>query len=267
MTDAAAALTLRPSERFDIGGVIARTFSTIGRNLPMFALLAAICVVVPGVLEGALTFKLNTELQTASGVANLANHGFQSSGLGLTSLGWALLIVVGTLYLQAAVCALVISQEQRTTAPNLLTTPWRHALPLLGILLLVGIATAVGLIFLIVPGVIVGMAFSVAAPVRVGEGLGVFASLQRSWALTRSFRWRIFLVFLLLVLVILAVEMAVVLIRVVGHISMAMWAVGIAPILSAVVNLVILTATALIYCELRKAKEGASASEVAAAFS
>jgi hypothetical protein len=267
MTDAAAVLTLRPSERFEIGGVISRTFSIVGRNLPVFAPLAAVCVVVPSVFQGALSLKLNGEQQTANVLADLANHGSQATDLGLMLLVWVLLAVIGYLYLQAAVSAVVIGQEQRTAAPNLLSAPWRHLLPLLGIVLLSIIAFFIGTILLIVPGIIVGMALSVVGPARVGEGLGVFASLQRSWALTQGFRWRIFLVFFLLTLIFLGAEIVVVLLRLLFHISMAMWTAGVVPILTGALDLVYVAAAAVIYCDLRKVKEGASATGVAASYS
>ncbi|HEY1926279.1 MAG TPA: hypothetical protein VGG92_02345 [Caulobacteraceae bacterium] len=264
MTNAAAAFSTRSSERFDIGGVIADTFSIVGKNLPIFALLAVLGAVVPGSIFGAVNFKFTSELQAPGAVANFPAHALQASG---TVLLGALLFLVGFLYLQAAVSAVVISQKEGTAAPNVAFAPWRHVLPLFGILLLLGISVVLGLILLVVPGIIVALALSVATPARVGERLGVFASLQRSWDLTRGFRWRIFLTILLLDVILGVGELVAALLKVVFHTSTATWSVAVTPFISGAVDILNFTAVAVIYCELRRIKENGSASNVAAAFS
>jgi len=56
--------------------------------------------------------------------------------------------------------------------------------------------TLVGILILVVAGAIVGsylyIKFSVAPPAMVLENLGVFASIGRSWSLTRGNFWRLF---------------------------------------------------------------------------
>jgi hypothetical protein len=270
MTINTAAYAARPSERFDIGGVIGRTFAVIGNNLSMFILLTVICAFIPAVVSGAISFKFYSELSGASPNfwANWASHGFKSpSGLNPGSVFMvSLLRALGLFYLQAVVAATVISQDQGVASPSILSAPWRHILPLFGILLLTVLAVAVGFVLLVVPGIIVALAFSVAAPVRVGEGRGVFSSFQRSRNLTRSFRWRIFLVFLLLALIGGAVGLVGGLLRAVFHLSLATWTVSVSPFTSAAMQLINAAAAAVLYCELRRVKEGGGAAKLAEAF-
>ena len=58
--------------------------------------------------------------------------------------------------------------------------------------LLVGLATAVGLVLCIVPGVYVSVLYAVAVPVAVIERKGAFESMSRSKGLARGHGWPIF---------------------------------------------------------------------------
>lgn len=69
----------------------------------------------------------------------------------------------------------------------------------------VGIAAGIGLFFLIVPGVYLWLMWSLAIPVTVLEGGGLNASVSRSKALTRGSRGRIFVIYLLVVVLAIAV--------------------------------------------------------------
>lgn len=65
--------------------------------------------------------------------------------------------------------------------------------------LAIGIAAGIGLIFLIVPGVILFLMWSLAIPVTVLEGGGLNASTSRSKQLTQGSRGRIFVIYLLMI--------------------------------------------------------------------
>jgi hypothetical protein len=60
--------------------------------------------------------------------------------------------------------------------------------PLLGVLVASSLATILGFVLLVVPGVIVGVMLSASVPVAVREGLGVVESLRRSAELTKGHR-------------------------------------------------------------------------------
>ncbi len=61
----------------------------------------------------------------------------------------------------------------------------------------VGIGVAVGFALLIVPGIIFALMWSLTIPVAVLENKGLGASTSRSAALTKGSRWRIFMLFVM----------------------------------------------------------------------
>ncbi|MDQ0470937.1 hypothetical protein [Labrys wisconsinensis] len=73
----------------------------------------------------------------------------------------------------------------------------RHALPLLVAAVLTTVATAAGFAALVFPGFMATTAWFVTAPACVVERLGPIASMERSAALTRGYRWKIFALFLI----------------------------------------------------------------------
>jgi hypothetical protein len=249
--------------------VISQTIEVIRGNGRLFALLATVCFVVPGVLAGILNFQ-----QNSTAAYNHVNFFWDVMRRGATPpprIDWGRLLAIdfgaylGLLYFQASVAGTIISGLDGVARPPL-TAAWRHVLPLLGIFIVVLLAIFVGSILLVVPGIMVGLAFSVAAPARVGEGRGVFGSIQRSRDLTRRFRWRIFLLFLLYFAVSLVVGVLIGAVKVVLGVSTAIMAVSITPVISAVENLISFAAVTVLYWELRVAKEGGGPSTLAAAF-
>ncbi|HEY6761425.1 MAG TPA: hypothetical protein VI318_18135 [Baekduia sp.] len=111
-------------------------------------------------------------------------------------------LVLGTFY-QGMVVELVrdvqdgrldssIGQLFASVGPVLLT--------LIGAAILVGAATAIGFVLLIVPGLYVMTIFAVTAPVVVVERANVFGALSRSRALVRGNGWSVFAVVLIVVI-------------------------------------------------------------------
>ncbi|HEY2049894.1 MAG TPA: hypothetical protein VGH03_11155 [Caulobacteraceae bacterium] len=269
MTDAAAAFSRSPSERFDIGGVIARTLVTLGRNLPLFALLAVLCIIVPAVISTALSVAFESALPTSNVIVGASTQGKlgNSAWIGLLS---SPIYMYSFLYMMIVISSIVLSRDRTIELPRIISVAWCHILPLSAILLLSWAAIALGCMLFIVPGIILAVALNVVIPVRVAEGLGVAGSLKRSWTLTQGFRWQIFLVLLLMFLIGGAVALVVLLLvgaiihnAVIGSIIAAALLVP----LYVVVHILNVTSATVIYCELLKAKEGDSSSEVAAAFS
>jgi hypothetical protein len=265
MTDAAA--TLSPP-RLDIGSLISRTVAVIQRNLATFVLLAVIFAFIPGVISGAVNYKVNsTTMSSMNFVWDAFTHRVNPASAFNSNVLWlTLLSGVGTLFLEAAVVGAVVANLDGRAAPSLASV-WPHILPLAGIFIVVYLAFLVGLVLLVVPGVILGLAFSVAGPVRVAEGRGVFGSIQRSRDLTRGMRWKILLLFVLFFVAELLVGTLAGAVKVALHVPMEMWAISVAPAINAAVRLIGTVGLAVIYVGLRAAKEGGSASDVAAAFS
>jgi Membrane domain of glycerophosphoryl diester phosphodiesterase len=73
-------------------------------------------------------------------------------------------------------------------------------LGIIGIMIGVGLGVGLGLVLLIVPGIYLALAWSLAIPVTVLEGTGLNDTLTRSTTLTKGDRLRIFVVYVLLVL-------------------------------------------------------------------
>jgi len=80
-------------------------------------------------------------------------------------------------------------------------------LRVIGISIAVAIGVGIGLVFLIVPGIYLALAWSLAIPVTVLEGGGLNTSVTRSKALTKGSRWRIFLIYLLIVVLSIVASM------------------------------------------------------------
>ncbi len=73
-------------------------------------------------------------------------------------------------------------------------------LPVIGLSLLVGLAAGAACIALIVPGVLLFIMWSLAVPAKVLENRGVLDSMSRSMDLTKGNRGRIFVIWLLFIL-------------------------------------------------------------------
>jgi hypothetical protein len=65
---------------------------------------------------------------------------------------------------------------------------------LLILILLTTLATVLGMVLLIIPGIIISVGLTFAIHVVVIEGLGPIEAMKRSWYLTSGYRWQIFFV-------------------------------------------------------------------------
>jgi hypothetical protein len=83
----------------------------------------------------------------------------------------------------------------------------RSLLRVIGISIGVGIATGVGFMFLIIPGIYFALVWSLSIPVTVIEGGGLKASTNRSKELTKGSRGRIFVVAVLMVVLTFVVSL------------------------------------------------------------
>jgi hypothetical protein len=73
-------------------------------------------------------------------------------------------------------------------------------LPVIGLSLLVGLAAGAACIALLVPGILLFVMWSLAVPAKILENRGALDSMSRSMDLTKGNRWRIFVIWLLFVL-------------------------------------------------------------------
>ena len=135
--------------------------------------------------------------------------------------------------------------------------------PIIGTSVCVTFAIAFGSLLLILPGITWLMMWWVAVPVCVVEGLGPIHSMRRSRELTRGHRWKLFEIFVLLIIL-----------DVVASSLLGLVVAGVGAIPSAVVTWVwmaVYTAFSAIvaitaYHDLRVLKDGVDTQQIAAGF-
>jgi hypothetical protein len=182
------ATPLRP---LNTGELLDRTFSLYRNHFMLFFGVAALpCLIL-------LAY-------TLAGLAIRPNAPQSMNTLLWTSL-WGLgTMVVSVLATAAAQAATVIAVSQvhlerpagvveafSLVSPRLLTV--------VGLSIVIGIAVVIGFVFLIVPGVLLILIWSLAIPIAVLENKGVGDSLSRSYQLTQGGRGRIFVIWLLFI--------------------------------------------------------------------
>jgi membrane-anchored glycerophosphoryl diester phosphodiesterase (GDPDase) len=134
-----------------------------------------------------------------------------------------------------------------------------------GVMMLNGLATFVGLILLIVPGVYVMCRLLVGIPAALLENLGSRAAVERSWQLTEDSAGRAFLIFLLYFALSMAAtmffafpfQMAIILVK--GNPSLVLVFMGLAQVGTFIANVLVVPvmtiASAILYYDLRVRKE------------
>ncbi len=152
----------------------------------------------------------------------------------------------------------------------------RHVLSrfwaIIALALLLGIALFLGLMLFVLPAIVMAARWVVALPACVVEGLGPFASMQRSADLTRGHRWKIFGLFVVALLLLIGATLLIgiptdwivnfvpegiartVVDNVISTVLVAMY--------TAYFNIVLV----MIYRDLRVAKEGVDTEAIAAVF-
>jgi hypothetical protein len=246
------------TENIDVGRVVQRGFSAIGRNAAGFLLMA---VVFAGLPNFAMNYVLAANLPT------IAGNPFDGSYWG-TYAGLLLLTVFAGYLLQATVVRMVILDlsGRRPDLGGSLVAALALVLPMIGLAIVSGIGIMLGLMLLIVPGVILYVMWIVAVPILVEERRGVFGSLSRSSELTRGSRWQIF------GLVVLFIIFSFVISAVFGLLNIGdpfqspeLFALSSA-VVAVISGLVMAAMLASLYFELRTVKEGATSDSLAAIF-
>ena len=231
---------------FRIGRVFSRTFTLLSRNFPIYFVVAAV-----GAVPGLLLEK-----------GNIAGVDHVGATVTIASL---LTLVLGPLT-QATVLHVAFQDMRggRVSLTEAVRGTLGHFLPLIGLAICIGVAIAVGLLLLIVPGLILMIMWYVVYPACIIERQGVFASMERSSKLTKGHRWALFGTWLLLAIAgaILAAVVSA-LVGLTGNSGLAM-AGSLAWSASASAFGIIFTV--VVYHDLRVAKEGIDIRQIAAVF-
>ena len=245
--------------QIDLGRVIQRTFTSIGQNAAVFFGASVVLVGIPSTIsvlgQGSLT----------------PEDPF--SGFGFVILG-TVLYFVGLYLLQGMVVKAAVNSfnGKKSGFGDAFNVGVQMFLPLLGLSIIASLGTMLGYILLIVPGIILSVMWSVSAPAVVVEKRGVFESLQRSRDLTRGHRWSVFGLLVIYVVLSWIIGLAL------GGLSLAaggtltggapnlLVTLISGPLVNIVAGVVASAGAASLYYELRSAKEGVGADELASVF-
>jgi hypothetical protein len=193
---------LRP---MTLGEVLDRTFTLYRQHFLLFVGIA----VLPNVVM--LLFQFATLLLTRANVAGAARSfspgmigGFVAGALGSAVL---LLLLLGITQAATvtAVSSLFLGKE--TSVGDAYAGAKGHILTVIGIMILSGLATGIGLIFLIIPGIYLACRLAVSVPASVVENESPVSSMERSMELTKGYAGQVFLLFLLVLVLTYAVTL------------------------------------------------------------
>ena len=246
MSFSSAGTATIPPDTFRVGNVLNRSVGVFSRHFPLFFLVAA----VPQITT--LLGLFITPVLHPPGAATIAWYGI------LVIL--VLMPIAQTIVYHAAFQDML---GRPIRFNDSLTYALRRFLPVLGTMICMGLAIGVGFVLLIVPGVILGTVLAVAVPVSVVEQQGVFASLGRSAELTKGNRWKILGIGLML----LVASMASSGIALICRFALGAMLGGLVAFAAqVVVNAYFSVAGAVLYHDLRVAKEGVDTGRIAAVF-
>ena len=267
----ATAAPVYEERRVSIGRVFQRAFSAISLNPLVIVGLALLVGAVPSIIMTYLFVQLGFFAAATPGAVPTGATFNQLMGAGF--LVWLLTLVISALVQGALTRATVSASEgQRVSLGQSLASAIRVVLPLIGLTLLWAIGLMIGFILLVVPGIILILVWAVAVPSLVIEREGVMAAFRRSAELTKGARWKIFGLFLIIVVAYWLLSAVAGLVGL-GTYSATNAAAGLAlsniiggVVVGTLVNMLWGTIQPSLYVELRQWKEGTSAENLADVF-
>jgi len=241
-----------PAGELSIGRVFSRAFELLFGNLVSFLALTAI-VWLP-MLIYQLIFQRSIAAAAAEGRVSFAQA--------ITTLLQLILAVLS----EAAV--LYGAFQQMRGRPFSVGESLQKGLsrlgPIVGLALIRGIGIGLGLVLLLVPGIILATMWFVALPACVLENAGPVNALSRSSALTQGARWKIVGIALVIGIsvVLAAAVIQIVLAVILGWIGLVIGNYIVYVLVYAFEAVVV----AVLYHDLRVAKEGIDIDRIAAVF-
>lgn len=177
-----------------------RTFHLYRNNFLVFAGIAALPQLVVLALQLAFSGLVFTGVLGSVGGFMLASSGAifliaVSSFIAVEIAHAATVMAVSNLHLERPATIALAYAAARSSL-----------LRVIGITIAVAIALGVGFMLLIVPGVYLALAWSLTIPVTVLEGGGLNASTRRSKSLTQGSKGRIFVIYLLIIVLVWVVS-------------------------------------------------------------
>ncbi|WP_199556060.1 hypothetical protein [Sandaracinobacteroides hominis] len=241
-------------EKIGIGRVLSNGFLLLRQNAVPFLILGFVFYGFPGLAAAAVRgFPTATQqLQASFGAAYFVP---------------LLLTLVGSLVALPAMLRF-LGEKRAGETPELggmLLEGLKLAPATFAVLLLHLLASMVGWLFLLVPGIIIYIMFCVSLPVLTEERAGVTGSLKRSRELTKGSRWRIFLLLLIGWLVLMVISAPIY-----AAVFLSPDSGVLNALISAAANTIFLplsaTMLASLYFELKDVREGAGTETLAEIF-
>lgn len=251
-----------------IGQIFSGAFSLLHRHLMLFMALCVPLAMITPILS-AIMFRSGLYQDIDIGETGLT--AFFGTGSTLLIL---LEIVIWALVAAATTHA---SYRLRSDAPvsagQAYGTTLRHAVPIVLVMLVTGIATGLAFMALIVPGLYLSALWFVIVPAIVVERQG-FGAIQRSGQLTEGYRWAIVGLFVIYVLIMMLIGAGVGFVisfietglySAIGTIGLYVGA-AIEGVLGGYFYAIGAILAAEVYARLREIKEGATTNELAEVF-
>ena len=182
-----------PQARFSKKEAIKFGWVTAKKNFWFFFGLLVVVIVVSGV-SSSLQVYLN----------QLSNRNPLVVGI-LNLLVWLVNVIIGMGLIKIS---LNFVDNKTSKFTNLLYT--KSLLIYIATSIIVGIATGIGFVLLIIPGIILAIKLQFASYLIIDKGFGIKESIKKSWAMTKGEVWNLFLFGLLLILINLAGVIALV---------------------------------------------------------
>ncbi len=239
----------KSQEPFGALSLVWRSLSLLGAHFAFLFPLAAI----PSVILAAVSYGLAPELTEGTEL---------SAGLGVSILVEILVsfLITGVMCL-ASIDALL---GKRHTIGEYLGQTLRHLGPIIVLGVLVSIATGLGFVLLVVPGLYILARYLPWTAAVVFENAG-WSGLGRAQGLTEGYRWPLMIACLGLGVIILGAILALSPLLAVG-VTSGLLAILLEGVLSGVYNALIAIFVALAYLRLRELKEGLSIAQIAESF-
>lgn len=255
------------TQAFDVGSVIAESFSILLRKLPQVILLGFIPSIIGLIFS---VFLIGPEM-TFGGTADLTD---------LQSINWSLYSL--SMFLQMVIYGITVALFVQMAYDAKLGRPMnlgayfktavRNIVPLMILTIVVSFVAAIAMLFIILPGLWVYAVWSVVVPAIVIERAG-FGALGRSAQLTKGYRWPIIGLIVTLGICVFLISIGVMF--VIGLLTAltggvqgfgVIIAIVLQGLASAAVYGVLYIAVALIYARLREIKEGISVDQLVTVF-
>ncbi|CAK7072496.1 MAG: hypothetical protein DELT_01945 [Desulfovibrio sp.] len=232
-----------PKAGLDIGSVISRSFATLMKN-PIVFFGLSFAVMIPPALLGAI----------------MPHDGAASAFVKLLEM------ILGCI-VQGAIAYTVyqVMQNKIVGVGEAIGRGTATLVPLILTSILATLGIALGAMLLIVPGIILMCIWFVAIPACVVERTGPVDSLKRSAFLTKGYRWQIFAL-VLITIVLLMVLVGAVSFLIAAITGSYLLATVIAAIVGVVPQAFSSVLYAIVYYDLRVLKEGISLSSLTSVF-